>query len=88
MLDRPVARCGPQGEAGPLGAVLYYRIYPLGPDGRYLPPIELECDSDEAALAALTAVDPPPPHGCEIWQQKRFLGRFRVGPGGVAVRQP
>jgi len=64
-----------------------YRVYPLGPDGRYLRPIELECESDDAALAALTGIDPPFAQGCEIWQLKRFLGRFRVGPDGQAERQ-
>jgi len=64
-----------------------YRVYPFGRDGRRRPAIELDCVSDEAALAALASVDPPLQHGCEVWQFKRFVGRYRPGPEGQFDRE-
>ena len=66
---------------------MFYRVYPLGLAGHFQPPIELECASDEAAVAALASVHPPLRHGCELWQLKRFIGRYRPGPDGRFERE-
>jgi hypothetical protein len=64
---------------------VFYRIYPLGPDGRFLPPVEADFASDDAALAEVGRMDLFP-HGCEVWSLTRFVGRYRAAADGRLAR--
>ena len=55
----------------------HYRVFDLGPNGRFRGVIEVEAEGDDAAIRA--ALQQPHPNGCEIWAGPRFLGRF-AGP--------
>jgi hypothetical protein len=54
----------------------FYRIYPLGPNGRVQPPVDAECADDASALVAASLLDDRVANGCEVWELTRFLGRF------------
>ena len=66
---------------------LFYRVYPIGPDGRYLLPVELDCTDDAEAAAMLGRLGQGFPHGCDLWQLGRLVGRFRAGPDGGFVME-
>ena len=53
----------------------YYRVYTIGPDGRFIGAAELEdCDNDEAAIErARQLLDG---HDLDIWQRDRFVRRL------------
>ncbi len=61
---------------------MFYRVYPIGADGRYRPPVELECADDAEAVAAVSELGQAMANGCDLWQLRRFLGRFSPGPYG------
>ena len=51
-----------------------YKAYAIGPDGSIILRIDLVCEDDESARErARQLVDGSP---IELWQGKRFLGRF------------
>ena len=58
----------------------FYRIYPVGRDGRYsLPPIEQEFSSDADVVAFAASLGDVVARGCEIWDRARFVGHFEFG---------
>ena len=55
--------------------MIHYRIYKVGSDGHFLDAQDIECIGDEEAIVtAKKAVDR---HDIELWQQGRFVTRFR-----------
>lgn len=70
-----------------MGASLFYRIYPLGPDGRLQPPIELESLSDETMLERLAEMGLPFLQRYEVWALKRLVGRFQIAADGQLERR-
>ena len=51
-----------------------YKAYAIGPDGSIALRIDLVCEDDDSAKErARQLVDA---HPIELWQGKRFLGRF------------
>jgi len=58
----------------------HYRIYRVGADGHFASADNIECADDEAAIQrAQQAVDG---QDIELWEQGRFVARFRK-PGSV-----
>ena len=52
----------------------HYQLFPFSGDGRLLDAVTLDLDSDVRAIRrAITAEFP---HGCELWEGFRFVGRF------------
>ncbi|HEX3700230.1 MAG TPA: hypothetical protein VHV27_06100 [Phenylobacterium sp.] len=59
----------------------HYQLFPFSRDGRLLDAVSVDLDSDTRAIRhAITAEFP---HGCELWEGFRFIGRFH---GAVAVK--
>lgn len=67
------------------GRSVFFRIYPLDQRGRYQPPLEIECDGDEAARLAAAGLGVRVKDGCHIWQLQRFVGHYRIDGDGVAL---
>jgi hypothetical protein len=54
-----------------------YRLFRLGPNGRFAGVDEFQAEADEAAIRR--ALDAGYPYGCEVWAGPRFVGQF-AGP--------
>jgi hypothetical protein len=61
----------------------HYQIFPFSRDGRLLEAVSFDLDSDVRAIRE--AIAGGFPHGCELWEGFRFVGRFH---GAVAQAEP
>lgn len=52
----------------------HYQFFPLSREGRLLDAVAVDLDNDARAIRY--AIDPDFPHGCELWEGFRFVGRF------------
>ena len=64
---------------------MFFRVYPLDPNGRYQAPHEVECADDAAALAEAAGLGDRIKHGFDLWQLERFVGRYRPDGAGRPV---
>ncbi len=55
-----------------------YIVYCLNEAGKIWRSEWVDADSDEEALDAARAIDRP--HGCEVWDHDRLVGRVEGGP--------
>jgi hypothetical protein len=59
----------------------HYQIFPFSADGHLLDAMTADFETDAGAIRR--AIDSDFPHGCELWEGFRFVGRFHG-----AVAQP
>jgi hypothetical protein len=59
----------------------HYQLFPFSADGRLLDAVSMDLDSDVRAIRR--AIEGEFPHGCELWEGFRFIGRFH---GAVAAK--
>ena len=59
----------------------HYQLFPFGPGGRLMEAVA--CDLENDARAIRLAIEGDYPHGCELWEGFRFIGRFH----GAVVRK-
>lgn len=57
----------------------HYQLFPFSRDGRLLDAVSMDVESDVRAIRY--AITGEFPHGCELWEGFRFVGRFH---GAVA----
>ena len=60
-----------------------YRLYFTGKDGHFLGIVELDCESDEAAVESVAAHADG--RAMELWQRQRLVKAFPEGGRGEAV---
>jgi hypothetical protein len=58
----------------------HYQLFPFSRDGRLLDAVSMDVESDVRAIRY--AITGEFPHGCELWEGFRFVGRFH----GAAVQ--
>jgi hypothetical protein len=58
--------------------VQHYRVYVIGRDGHFARSIDLNCEDDNAAIAATKALIDG--HDLELWQRDRHIARFDGKP--------
>ena len=61
----------------------HYQLFPFGPGGRLLDAVALDHENDASAIR--NAIDGEFPHGCELWEGFRFVGRFH---GAAPAKTP
>lgn len=65
----------------------HYQIFPFDAGGRILDAVALDLESDVRAIRR--ALDNDFPHGCELWEGFRFIGRFHApAKPAAAAKQP
>ena len=64
----------------------HYQIFAFSPDGRLLDAVALDFENDARAIRR--AIDGGFPHGCELWEGFRFVGRFHGAAPQAATAKP
>ena len=59
----------------------HYQLFPFGPGGHLMEAVACDLENDARAIRLAIAGDYP--HGCELWEGFRFIGRFH----GAVVRK-
>lgn len=61
----------------------HYQLFPFSREGRLLDAVSMDLESDVRAIRHAIAGEFP--HGCELWEGFRFIGRFH---GAVVEAEP
>lgn len=64
----------------------HYQIFPFDVHGRLLDAVA--CDLENDVRAIRRALEDEFPHGCELWEGFRFVGRFHAPALGAARSDP
>jgi hypothetical protein len=68
--------------------MVFFRLYPLDDRGRYSPPIEVDGHNDADMLASAAQLGAHLKGDFDVWQLRRFVGRFHLDENGKAVPTP
>ena len=64
----------------------HYQLFAFSVDGRLLDAVSVDLDSDARAIRH--AITDAFPHGCELWEGFRFVGRFHGAVTASADLEP